>query len=275
MLQPAMQRARARFPRGLFQPPGSFRFSADALLLAAFILRQCLPEEDGAALLDLGCGCGVVALACLLQAEGLTARGVDIDPDLVAAARANAAALGLALRFKADALDLAAALGAPFASAMGDGSREQPGAYAVVAANMPYRVPGSGRLPRSAARNRALFADEATMPSFMTAAKAAITPEGVFALVYPLDGLGRLLSALAGHGFAAETALPVRMARDGASRVLVRAVRAENPLARPFRQEPELTLRAGSGKAGYTPEALAFCPWLDSNPWEGGISKTE
>lgn len=261
MTAPAtIQCARDRFPRGLAQPPGSFRFSADALLLAAFILRRCLPGTSGAALLDLGCGCGVVGLACLLGDGTLTAHGLDIDASLVSAARVNAAALGLSSRFSAEALDLADTAGV---------ARIQPGAFDVVAANMPYRSPGSGRLPGSEARKRALFADASTMPSFMMAARVALAQEGCFAQVYPREGCERLLDSLSGHGLAAELVLPVRMTREGASRVLVRAEHAGRATARPVRYEPELVLHsapAPGGKGGYTPEALEFCPWLETRP---------
>lgn len=262
MTAPApIQYARDRFPRGLAQPPGSFRFSADALLLAAFILQRCQPVTNGAALLDLGCGCGVVGLACLLGDGRLTAHGLDIDASLVTAARANAATLGLSSRFSAEALDLADTAGV---------ARIQPGAFAIVAANMPYRVPGSGRLPVSEARKRALFADETTMPSFMAAARVALAPEGSFALVYPREGCERLLDSLSGHGFAAELVLPVRMTRESASRVLVRAAHAGRAAARPVWYEPELVLHPSpGGKSGYTPEALAFCPWLETRPCSG------
>lgn len=258
-----IQWARDRFPRGLAQPPGSFRFSADALLLAAFILRRCLPETSGAALLDLGCGCGVVGLACLLGDGTLTAHGLDIDASLVTAARANAATFGLSSRFSAEELDIADTAGV---------AHIQPGAFDIVAANMPYRAPGSGRLPGSEARKRALFADATTVPSFMEAARVALAPEGCFAQVYPREGCERLLDSLSGHGFAAELVLPVRMTREGASRVLVRAAHAGRTVGRLVRYEPELVLHsapAPGGKSGYTPEALAFCPWLGARPCSG------
>ena len=57
--------ARDVFPAGLEQPEGSFRFSADALLLAKFTAGQALPEN--AVLAELGTGCGVVSLAVLLE----------------------------------------------------------------------------------------------------------------------------------------------------------------------------------------------------------------
>lgn len=253
--------ARERFPRGLIQPLGSFRFSADALLLAAFAVRRCLPdhgpERAAPALLDLGCGCGVVALACLLACPSLRAVGVDIQSDLAAAARENAALLGLETRFAAHAADITAQT-PPY----------PPGSFAVAAANMPYRRPGSGRLPRSAARKAALFAEENTIPAFLSAAASALATGGNLALVYPWDERDILLSALPEHGFSPQEILPVSTGTATGSRCLLRAMRAGEesrkgggPLIL-----PPLALHQEKGTS-YTEEALAFCPWLDSRPW--------
>lgn len=277
----AAHHARASFPRGLFQPPGSFRFSSDALLLAAFAVRYCLAERRSPeclaphvpALLDLGCGCGVVGLACLLAVPALAAVGVDIQPELVAAARENAARLGLEARFTAVTADIAAP--APVVSA----ARLTGGGYAVVAANMPYRQAGSGRLPASPARRKALFAEESTMPAFLNAAKAALAEDGSLALVYPWDGRDVMLSALSAHGFTPREILPVRTGNEDGSRCLIRSVHAGTPNTPPEKSRahspagPEpaylapLVLRAEKG-GPYTTEALAFCPWAGSLPWQ-------
>ena len=247
--------SRAFFPRGLYQPPGSFRFSADALLLAAFVLRRCLPERRAAALLDLGCGCGVVGLACLLANPDLTATGVDLAPELTDAARENAARMGLGSRFSARVADLAAEK---------DRAALEERSYAVVAANMPYRAAGSGRLPPSALRARALFADGNTMAVFMDGARRALAEGGSFALVYPWDGRERLLAALAAHGFAPLEMLPVLTGRETGARCLVRAVHAARACpdgeAAMLRHPPLVLREAKNGP--YTEEARRFCPWL-------------
>ncbi len=256
----AVGQARAQFPRGLFQPPGTFRFSADALLLAAFALRHCMAGKKGAFLLDLGCGCGVVGLACLLADFSLAAAGVDVVPEVVAAADGNARRLGLEERYAARVADLAAG-GKPV---------RPPGSCDVVVANMPYRAPGSGRLPRPAARARALFADPHTIPAFLGAAKDALAAQGSLALVYPWQGRRDLLRALEGHGFIPTLLLPVETGREVSARVLVRAAHAASGEARADAPGPPLVLHAGKGGA-YTPEALAFCPWLASRPWEEAL----
>lgn len=251
--------SRDYFPRGLSQPPGSFRFSADALLLAAFAVRCCLPERGGA-LLDLGCGCGVVGLACLLARPDLAATGVDALPQLVAAARENAARLGLGTRYGALEADLAMDA---------DASIVTPGGFDAVVANMPYRSAASGRVPRSAARRSALFADETTLPAFLGTAKRALAPSGSLGLIYPWGGREALLRALESFAFSVREILPVRTGTASGARCLVRAEQTE------FASDTEsvfhvpLVLHTEPG-GPYTEDVLSFCPWLEPRPWHSG-----
>lgn len=142
----AALQARALFPRGLAQPVDGFRFSVDALLLAAFagetlaafagekltaragniragrrtapgalaVAPPVAAEHDTSpgtplAFADLGTGCGVVGLALLLTHPHLTGTGIDIDGELAEAACQNAARLGLTDHFRVLRADLAAA----------------------------------------------------------------------------------------------------------------------------------------------------------------------
>lgn len=242
--------ARASFPRGLVQPPGSFRFATDALLLAAFALRCPLPKREGT-VLDLGCGCGVVALACLLGNSRLRGTGVDIQPTLVAAARENAARLGLEHHFTAESMDLASGP---------DRERLEKGGSSLVVVNMPFRAAASGRLSREPSRRTALFADERTMPAFLAAAKRALAAKGSLALIYPWETRGALLRSLAAFGFTPVEALPVVTGKPEGARCLIRAAHADAGTDEAVAYAPPLVLHATGG--GHTEEALAFCPWL-------------
>ena len=98
-LSASVASARSAFPCGLEQPPGAYRFGADALLLGAWAAR-CLGEAGGVtSVAELGSGCGAALFALLLH-PALTrppsqALGVDDKEALCAAARRNAERLGL------------------------------------------------------------------------------------------------------------------------------------------------------------------------------------
>ena len=69
----AITTARALFPRGLHQPQDSYRFGADALLLAAFAAESLasLPGTAPRKMAELGSGCGAALLGlCLYLSSG-------------------------------------------------------------------------------------------------------------------------------------------------------------------------------------------------------------
>lgn len=247
--------ARALFPRGLEQPPGAFRFSADALLLAAFAARAPLPPGHPApCFADLGAGCGVVAFALLLARPEYRAVGVELRAELAAAARANAARLGLTERFACLHADLAGP--SPFAGR----GLPAPAFCALAVANPPYRQRGKGRLPPSPARRDALFEQPHTLDAFCAAAASVLVPGGRFCIVYPYSRKATLLAALCRHGLAPARLLPVLPRQGEAPSLLLLEALSAAPSPDPIK-EPPLALHQGRG-TGFSPEALAFCPRL-------------
>lgn len=263
--------ARARFPRGLFQPPGAYRFAADALLLASF-----LPAPPGARLLDLGAGCGVAALGMLCRCEGIVAHGLDSQPALVAAARENASRLGFSRRFAAFCRDLASETLFAANGSGRDGGRSgrrgrslwserlpEQGAYDLALANPPFRRKDQGRLPRSEARRVALFEEENTLFVFCRTASQALTANGRLGLVYPAARRDDLFAALEAVRLRPLRLVPVRARKnEPASLLLVEAGRS-SPKGLALSEEAALSLHEGEGEASrFSEEALAFCPWL-------------
>lgn len=251
MTEPGTDRdgARARFPGGLIQPPGSFRFSLDALLLASFALRCCIPGTQGARVADLGCGSGPVGLACLLAREDISLFGIDVFPELTRAAEANAARLGLDGRFTAGTGDLASE----------EGRAALPrGAFDAALANMPYRRAGSGRPSRSVMRQKALFAGPETLPAFIKSAAWCLRPQGRFGLVYHWDTRRDAFAALDAEGFGVRRVLPV--VTGGSAPRLCLAEALPDCAGRAEEVMPPLVLHGKDG--AYTREALSFCPWL-------------
>ena len=277
--------ARSRFPRGLHQPEGSFRFSSDALLLASF------PSLHGVGqVLDLGAGCGVVGLALLCRKPELLVTGVDCQPTLSAAAVYNAGLLGFADRYVALAADLAeeaAGIFHEFSGALStgthaisrpDGRTIADGSFDLAVANPPYRQRHRGRLPASASRLTALFESSATQAAFCRAAARALRPGGRFCLIYPAAREAEIAAGLAARGLRLVRVLPLLPGAGLAPELLllesVRQATGDGPeAALPPAREAPLILHGPDG--GFTDEALDFCPFLNKTALDAVSRQTE
>lgn len=244
------QLARRRFPAGLEQPEDSFRFSVDALLLAAFAARPS--SYDAEHFVDLGTGCGVVSLAFLLLSENNTyGYGIDHDETLTAAAARNAERLGLSKRFT------------PFHADLHDKAalrtlRNKQGTADLVMANPPWRLLGAGRLPARAARRAALFGDAGTFPLFAEAASALLRQGGGFVCVVGAYRVADLFAALSPARLQPSLLRFVHKKRD--SPALFALVEARKAIRPSLKVEAPLILYREDRI--FTPESLEFCPFL-------------
>ena len=244
-----MQSIAHSFPCGLVQPEGTFRFAADALLLAAFACGQ-----DAERALDLGTGCGVVALGLALRFTSLTCLGLERESALVDAARVNAASLGLGGRVSFVEGDLGDM------DLLERTGRESCG---LVTANPPYRIEKSGRPPVGAVRKKAVQGPQGLLVDFVRSASYLLRHHGRFACIFTPERLVELLLLL-----RAARLEPRRMravhARPGgrALRVLLEARKNAGP---DMRIEEPLVLHAAQKGPDLSREALLFCPWLSQN----------
>lgn len=243
------------FPNGLLQPENSFRFSMDALLLAAFPQRV----EKAASVLELGTGCGVVSLSFLRKHLHMRAVGVDIQPELADAAKHNAKLLGLEERMSVCYCDIVDVF-----SQEGLFGPIQPNSFDLVLSNPPYRKLGQGRLPQEDARLKALFGDGETLNTFCRIAARALRPQGRFFLVFAAARMQELMVALAKNGLAVRALLPVFGKIDRPSSFIL--VEAQKGAAHDMRLLAPLILYEGQGlQTRLTSAALAFCPELACN----------
>jgi tRNA1(Val) A37 N6-methylase TrmN6 len=234
------------FPRGLIQPEDSFRFSMDALLLAAFA-----PGEKVRRAVDLGTGCGVVVFALALRFPNLSCTGIDSAAALIEAARVNAHALGLDDRTDFAEGDVA---DASLSSRLGRGS------YELVTANPPYRITGTGRRISSLMRRKALEAPQGVLVDFIRTAALLLRHHGRFACVFPSARLGDLVAVLRAVRLEPRRLRCVHP-RPGAEAGLVLLEARKN--AQPdLVIEAPLVLHPSARGQGFSQEALAFCPWL-------------
>ncbi|GAA1528888.1 class I SAM-dependent methyltransferase [Nocardioides humi] len=80
---------------------GSGVFAQGRLDIGTSVLFRETEPPAGGRILDLGCGYGVIGLACALAAPAAVVTGVDVNRRAVLLANENAASLGVADRFTA------------------------------------------------------------------------------------------------------------------------------------------------------------------------------
>jgi tRNA1Val (adenine37-N6)-methyltransferase len=248
MTAAAVDQARRNFPRGLSQPESGFRFSMDALLLAAFAGR----EQVRGRVLDLGTGCGVVGLGLALDHPDFFGIGLDLNPDMLRHARENVCRLGFAERF---ALLRADACG-PWGIA--------PESMDLVLCNPPYRDPGRGRICPDEAKTLARFERRAELVDFVRAAAYLLRNRKSCVFIHLAERVDELLDLLRVSRLQPKEVLFVHQRQDTTARlVLVRSLKNGGP---GLTVHPPLILHEGRGsETRLSAAALSFCPRLACN----------
>ena len=194
----------------LMQPRSGHRAGLDAVMLAA-----AAPATPGAAILDAGCGIGVVGLCIAARVPQCRITGIEIDAELVVLARENAARNGLADRY----LALEADLTQPLSSLEAQGLK--PEMFDVVVANPPFHGEGRGTAAAEVARNRASIMPVGGLESWVRFMTAMAAPGGRLAIVHRAEALAELLDLLEGR-FGAISVYPLYpRAQDEAHRIIV------------------------------------------------------
>ena len=274
---PEVRARRELFPRGLAQPAQGFRFGADTLLLSAFAARSLPPVAARGAKtltgLDLGTGCGAASLGLLLLRPDLDLAllGLDSGPEMIAAARENARALGFGGRFRAELAEVQDFRRPRFD--LGPGPGFGPG-FDLALANPPFRTCGTGRTCEDAARNRARFEGPGGFAAFAACAARSLRPRGRLFVVHLAERLPELLRVLEDAGLAVRRALPVQGRLGQAPRLVLLDCLRQGLKNGPsggragFALLAPLVLYAPDGSL--TAEAAAFCPPLATNPRRAG-----
>ena len=196
----------------LRQPRSGHRAGHDAMLLAA-----ATPARSDDRVVEFGAGVGAAGLAVARRVVGIKLVLVEIDADLAALARENAAANAIAA--EAVVLDVASAAAAFAAVGLG------PDSVDVVLMNPPFNDAARHRASPDKARELAHVATASTLESWVHAARRILKSGGVLSLIWRADGLAEVLAAL-DRGFGSLVILPVHgEAGKPAIRVLVRATK--------------------------------------------------
>lgn len=225
----------------VLQRRGGYRFTLDAVLLAAFAAS----EHPGAGpVLELGAGSGVVSFLLARQFGRGPIDALELQPAVYARLVRGVALNELEGRVRPLLGDLREAR-----------TLLSPGAHALVVSNPPFRPGGAG--VRSPDEERALSKQELACDAaaVVAAARHALAPGGGVSLVYPAARLTEVLGLLtAARLFPRALRLVHSRVGSPATRFLVHALRDSD---RGLEVRPPLIVH-GEGPGGYAPEVAAL-----------------
>jgi tRNA1Val (adenine37-N6)-methyltransferase len=160
----------------IIQKKHGYRFSIDAILLAAFVrLRK---HER---LLDIGSGCGIIPIYIARKGYTNDMTGVELQRDLFDAAQKN--------RVINRCEDHVRFINADITSAIRDMKRNP---FQVIVSNPPYTRRRSGRTCPNESRYLARYEDKLDIDALTSAASALLSKKGRFYVIYPAHRLGEL-----------------------------------------------------------------------------------
>jgi tRNA1Val (adenine37-N6)-methyltransferase len=196
------------------QQRGGYRFSIDAVLLAHAALLH--PATSA---LDLGTGCGIIALIMAYRNPGLSIAGIEIQPELAAIAAMNVRANKMDDRIRIACRNMTELTPA-----------DCPAGLDLIVSNPPYRRVNSGRTNPDPQRAIARHEITVTLADLSALAGRLLSPGGRFVTVYPAERLADLLGALRASRIEPKWLRTIHSTeRSEAKRVLVAAVRGANP----------------------------------------------
>ncbi len=203
----------------LRQPKSGHRAGHDAILLAA--ATSARPADR---VVEFGAGVGAAGLALASRVGAIDLVLVEIDAQLAALARDNAAAN--AISADVVTLDVTSQADAFVAHGL------MPDSVDIVLMNPPFNDAMRHRASPDKARETAHMAVPGLLENWIHAARRLLKSGGVLTLIWRADGLAEVLTGLE-RGFGSLAILPVH--GDGtkpAIRVLVRAVKGGKAPAR-------------------------------------------
>jgi len=203
----------------LRQPRSGHRAGHDAILLAA--ATSARPADR---VVEFGAGVGAAGLALASRVGAIDLVLVEIDAQLAALARDNAAAN--AISADVVTLDVTSRADAFVAHGL------MPDSVDIVLMNPPFNDAMRHRASPDKARETAHMAVPGLLENWIHAARRLLKSGGVLTLIWRADGLAEVLTGLE-RGFGSLAILPVH--GDGAKpaiRVLVRAVKGGKAPAR-------------------------------------------
>jgi tRNA1Val (adenine37-N6)-methyltransferase len=164
----------------LDQPKAGYRFALDSILLARF---ASVRRRDR--VLELGAGCGVVAIAIAAMFHPREVVAIEIQPALAELVESNAS-MNEVPGVRAVCADIRARKIA----------HVEPSSFDVVIANPPFHAAGRGRISPNAERHMARGEGRATLEDFIKAARRYVKNGGRVAFVFIANRSVELLTAM-------------------------------------------------------------------------------
>lgn len=222
----------------LAQPLYGYRFSLDALLLSDFVRLQ-----SGAAVADLGTGCGVIPLLLVRKYPDARVVGFESNTDMAALAGENVRVNEIEQQVEIVLDDIIRAR-----------SRYPVSSFDAVVSNPPFRSPRSGKTSPHAGRDAARHETTAGIHDFLAVSKFLVKPAGRICFVYHPSRLAEFLRCASELKL---TLLRLRMVH-GTDRAVAKIFLAELAKGRKgdLTVEPPLIIYDGGGN--YTDEAAAI-----------------
>ncbi len=218
-----------------WQPREGYRFSIDSLLLWGFLRPG--PNDRW---VDLGTGCGILAIA-LAKVNGVKeVTGLEIQPDLLAFARRNARLNGVASKvtfLEADIRDVSFLESLPPVEG--------------VCANPPYFVAGSGRINPDRQKAVARHELRGTIADFIKGGSLLLKRGGRFAAILPVQRFQEACQIFSDTDLFLSRLRPVHpYTEQPATFILVEALKGKKSPVTAL--EPSLTMYQSPKE--YTPE---------------------
>ncbi|SDD89758.1 tRNA1(Val) (adenine(37)-N6)-methyltransferase [Desulfuromonas thiophila] len=163
----------------LIQPRQGYRFSFDPLVLCDFARLDGVQH-----LLDLGCGCGLMALLAARRQPALRVTAIEVQPAQADRARRNVCLNGLESQVRVVCGDVRQ--WAPTARQSCD----------LVLCNPPFRPAQAGRQALDAERRAARHEQHGTLAELLSAAGQVLSHGGRCALVHLAERLTDVLEAM-------------------------------------------------------------------------------
>ena len=156
----------------------AMKVNTDGVLLGAWC-----PVESARQVLDVGTGCGVIALMIAQRNQDAVIEGIDIDHDAVEEASFNFAQSPWSDHLTANETDF------------NDLATKRERFYDLIVSNPPYFT--DSLLPPDRARTLARHTQTLTYRQLINGAARLLTTQGVLALISPIEAEGEIIEASA------------------------------------------------------------------------------